>query len=45
MKTKKVARSSITGKFVSIKYANDNPNTTIIETIIITPHRKERYEY
>lgn len=33
IKTRKIARSSITGKFVSMQYALQNPDTTVVETI------------
>ena len=29
----KVARSAKTGKFVTIRYANTHPSTTVVETI------------
>jgi len=32
-KPRKVARSSITGRFVSLAYAAANPDTTIVQTI------------
>lgn len=32
-KPRKVARSSITGRFVSMAFAAENPNTTIVQTI------------
>ena len=30
---KKIARSAITGKFVSLAYAKANPKTTVVETV------------
>lgn len=33
MKTTKIARSAISGKFVTKKYAAQHPKTTVVETI------------
>ena len=32
-KTRKVARSAKTGKFVKVDYAKKHPSTTVIETV------------
>lgn len=32
-KPRRIARSSITGRFVSLAYAAANPDTTVVQTI------------
>lgn len=32
-KTRKIARSAKTGKFVTINYAKKHPNTTVVEKV------------
>ena len=40
-KKRKVHRSAVTGRFVTKKNADRNPNTTVTETIPITPRKRK----
>lgn len=39
-KTRKAARSAITGEFITMKKAKKNPRTTVVETIKTPKKRK-----
>jgi hypothetical protein len=41
MATRKIARSSITGRIIKIETARRHPNTTTIETIKTPPKKKD----
>ena len=42
MRTRKVARSATSGRFVSIDYAHRYPRVTVIETITYASRRLQR---
>lgn len=43
MSERKVARDARTGRFVTLAYAEEHPETTVVETIAY-PERKEQAE-
>lgn len=41
-KTVKVARSAVTGRFTTKRYADTHPSTTVVEKVKVGPTKKQK---